>query len=59
MTNDFYSQKKEMINDFLDNLAAHQYQKMHKEKPDAREAIERLHKDIKKRIEDLERNSDK
>ena len=29
------------------------------ETPDAREAIERLHEDIKKRIEDLERNSDK
>lgn len=48
-----------MINDFLDNLAAQQYQKMHKKTPDAREAIERLHKDIKKSIEDLERNSDK
>ena len=29
------------------------------ETPDARKAIERLHEDIKKRIEDLERNSDK
>jgi len=29
------------------------------ETPDARKAIERLHEDIKKRIEDLDRNSDK
>ena len=29
------------------------------ETPDARKAIERLHEDIRKSIEDLERNSDK
>jgi len=33
-----------MINDFLDNLAADQYQKMHKEKT----PVERLHDDIRK-----------